>query len=107
MEEVKTYYRWHLPYYQPEFATFHVVFRLAGSLPALAIEEFRQEQEQLKREANKVRDKHIQRTKSVQLQKSYFERFNALLDIASSGPVWLKEPKVGAIVKEAIHPPRW
>jgi Transposase and inactivated derivatives len=103
LEDVKTYYRRHLPHYQPEFAIFHVVFRLAGSLPVHVIEELRQEQGQLKREANDVRDIHIQRSQSAQLRKLYFERFNALLDHASSGPTWLKEPEVGAIVKEAIH----
>ena len=79
------------------------MFRLAGSLPVHVIEELRQEQGQLKREANDVRDIHIQRSQSAQLRKLYFERFNALLDHASSGPTWLKEPEVGAIVKEAIH----
>jgi REP element-mobilizing transposase RayT len=103
LEDAKTYYRRHLPHYQPEFATFHVVIRLAGSLPIYVIEELRQEQEQLKRKSNEVRDMDLQRKQSVQLCKLYFERFNALLDSASSGPEWLKEPEVGSIVKEAIH----
>jgi len=103
LEDVKTYYRRHLPHYQPEFATFHVVLRLAGSLPVHIIEELRQEQEQLKRKIYEVKDIHIQRNQSAQHRKLYFERFNALLDNASSGPRWLKEPEVGAIVKESIH----
>jgi putative transposase len=103
LEDVKTYYRRHLPHFQPEHARFHVVFRLAGSLPAFIIEELKLEQSQLNRKANEVKDIRIQRRQSVQLRQSYFERFNALLDNASSGPTWLKEPEVGEIVKEAIH----
>ena len=103
LEDVKTYYHRHLPHYQPEYAIFHVVFRLAGSLPFHVIEELRQEQEQLKSEANDVRDKHLHGRQSAQLRKLYFERFKALLDRASSGPTWLKEPEVREIVKEAIH----
>ena len=102
LEDVKTYYRRHLPHYQPEYATFHTVFRLAGSLPANVIEELRQEQKQLKCIANEARDIHIQRKQSAQLRQLYFERFNSLLDQASSGPTWLKEPEVAMIVKEAI-----
>lgn len=46
----KTYYRRHLPHYQPENATYHVVFRLAGSLPATVIESLRLEREQAEQE---------------------------------------------------------
>jgi REP element-mobilizing transposase RayT len=103
LEDVKTYYRRHLPHYQPEFAMFHIVVRLAGSLPVYFIEELKQEQDQLKRKVKEVKDIHIQQSQSAQLRKLYFERFNTLLDNASSEPTWLKEPEVGTIVKEAIH----
>lgn len=102
MEEEKIYYRRHLPHYQPEYATFHVVFRLAGSLPVQVIEELRQEQMQLKRKISQKRNVHIDRMQSVQFHKLYFERFDALLDHESIGPSWLKEPEVATIVKEAI-----
>jgi len=102
LEEEKIYYHRHLPHYQPEYSTFHVVFWLAGSLPSYVIEELKQEQEQLKYKANEVRNMHIQRRQSSQLRKLYFERFDALLDNASNGPTWLKEPEVAMIVKEAI-----
>ncbi|MGD1045877.1 MAG: transposase [Bacteroidota bacterium] len=102
MENAETYYRRHLPHYQPEYATFHVVFRLAGSLPSYVIEELRQEQEQLKSQTNEVRNIHIERGQSLRLCKLYFEQFNTLSDNASSGPTWLKVPEVAMIVKEAI-----
>ena len=103
MVEVKTYYRRHLPHYQPELETFHVVLRLAGSLPIHVIEELRHEQEQLKCKTYEVKEIHVQKKQFAQQCKLYFERFNALLDHASSGPTWLKYPEVGKIVKESIH----
>ncbi|MEX1276747.1 MAG: hypothetical protein WEE20_12495, partial [Bacteroidota bacterium] len=56
MSEDKTYYRRHLPHYHPEGATFHVVFRLAGSLPLSIIRESRQEKERLERELKTIKN---------------------------------------------------
>ncbi len=53
MIEQKTYYRRHLPHWHPPGAVYHIVFRLAGSLPREVIEEMRLERE---REARKLND---------------------------------------------------
>jgi hypothetical protein len=42
------FYRRHLPHYQPSDATFHVVFRLEGSLPLEVITDLKLERERLK-----------------------------------------------------------
>jgi REP element-mobilizing transposase RayT len=97
LEGEKTYYHRHLPHYQPEFATFHIVYRLAGSLPRHVLEELRHEKELLKLNDN------VTNKKCPQPSRLYFERFDALLGETSSGPIWLKEFDIAIIVKDAIH----
>lgn len=41
MAQSKTYYRRHLPHYQPPDSAFHIVFRLASSLPVEAVPRMR------------------------------------------------------------------
>jgi putative transposase len=103
MNEPKTYYRGHLPHYQPEGATYHVVFRLKGSLPAKAIEELRAEREEAERGLEKTKEGKNKIRLLRELRWTYFERFDVLLDANSTGPLWLKEPEIAEIVKEALH----
>ncbi|MFH0988541.1 MAG: transposase [bacterium] len=102
MNEPKTYYRRHLPHYQPEHGIFHVVFRLTGSLPVEVIEELRQEREQWERKAKEVKDAGEQQKQLTQVRWAYFERFDTLLDGTSSGPMWLKQTEAAIVVTEAI-----
>ena len=90
MEEAKTYYRRHMPHYQPGHATFHVVFRLAGSLPAEAIERLRYARQLAESEIIRIGDV-VQRGEELQAHRRlYFQKFDALLDRASTGPRWLR-----------------
>ncbi len=99
MPEQKTYYRRHLPHYQPEGETFHVVFRLAGSIAVSVLDEFRRE----------LRRKDGPREDSARLRflrryrRRYLERIEAMLDGGTRGPHWLNKPGIAAIVDEAIH----
>ena len=103
MNEPKTYYRRHLPHYQPSEAMYHVVFRLAGSLPVAAIESLRLEREQAERAIEKAENDREKKRLLHEHHWSYFERFDEVLDGNSTGPLWLREPAVANIVKEALH----
>jgi REP element-mobilizing transposase RayT len=103
VEERKTYYRRHLPHYQPEEATFHLVFRLAGSLPIQVIEELRIERQRFERQTRSLKGKAEQQKQRDQFRFVDFRRFDALLDGSKTGPKWLGERTVASIVKEAIH----
>jgi REP element-mobilizing transposase RayT len=103
MTESKTYYRRHLPHYHPEEATYHIVFRLARSLPLEAIERLQSEREEAKRELAETSNERERKRRLPEYRWRYFERFDSLLDRDSAGPAWLKEPDVAAIVKEALH----
>ncbi len=103
VSEPKIYYRRHLPHHQPEDATYHVVFRLAGSLPLEVVQELKQERERILHELDcgKNGDHLIDQREAY--QQTYFERFDTLLDGSSVGPKWLQESAIAAIVKKAIH----
>lgn len=103
MPEQKTYYRRHLPHWQPQDATYHVVFRLAGSLPAKVIDELREEREQMEKLLVKTKQPDERRRLLKDIHWKIFEKYEALLDGNSTGPHWLREQAVAEIVKEAIH----
>ena len=103
MTEPKTYYRRHLPHYQPEGATFHVVSRLKGSLPAEVINNIRAEREKAEKALEQIRNEQEQKRFLEELRWTYLERFDALLDRDSMGPLWLRQPEIAGIVKEALH----
>jgi len=103
MKQHKTYYRRHLPHYQPPGAIYHVVFRLAGSLPVKAIEELRQEREQAERLIEQTREEQERNRLFNEHRWIQFEKFDQLLDTSSTGPLWLKQPEIAELVEEALH----
>ncbi len=98
MDEAKRYYRRHLPHIQPEEAYYHVVFRLAGSIPVETMLELRRE-----REIRRLEDGEEGEQQRKQYQEWYFEWFDSLLDGNSAGPLWLRKPEVAVLVKEALY----
>jgi len=103
MNGPNTYYRRHLPHYQPEGETYHVVFRLAGSIPESVLEELRFQRE---KEEKQIAPLASDAEKSGLLRDyrwKYFEQVEKILDSNSRGPFWLARPEVAAIVDEAIH----
>ena len=103
MAQPKTYYRRHLPHYQPPVAIYHVVFRLAGSLPAEVVEGLRQERLRHEKTIGGIGDERGKLDEYRAHQRAHFERFEQLLDSCVTGPRWLQEQEVASIVAEAIH----
>jgi len=98
-----TSYRRHLPHYQPEGETYHVVFRLAGSIPATVLKELRfQREEEEKRIAGMVSGSK----KAAFLRDcrwKFFEQVDKLLNRNNRGPFWLNKPAIAELVQAAIH----
>jgi putative transposase len=103
MKENRIYYRRHLPHYQPMEAEYHVVFRLAGSLPVEVIEWMRQERDAGRNGVSALHSDSNKQTGRHRLGGSYFAKYQKLLDGLASGPRWLADQRVAAIVAEAIH----
>ena len=106
MAQHKTYYRRHLPHYQPPDATYHVVFRLAGSLSTEVIEQLRAERELEDKTIGSLRSEPRRCEEWWKQQAAYFQKFNALLDGTSLGPRWLADHRIAGIVTEGVASPR-
>lgn len=89
------FYKRHLPHWQPEEAELFITFRLADSLPVEAIKRLKYYRKQLQKEAKKNLHSKI--------QSKLFQKYEAFLDQAESGPLWLKEEKVAQIVQKSLH----
>jgi putative transposase len=103
MIKSRIYYHRHLPHDQPLGGAFHVVFRLAGSLPMEAIEGMKIERETEERRLSEIVDKRHQRNEKSEYRRKHFEKFDALLDGSETGPHWLAQPAVADIVSKAIR----
>lgn len=78
------YYRRNLPHWHPEEAWLFITWRLHGSLPVSRA---------------KPASPTVGRTTAGQASRSW----DALLDGARSGPVWLKDPRLGAMVAGLVE----
>lgn len=99
----RIFYRRHLPHYHPPNATYHVVFRLTGSLPGHVIERLKSERSTTERTIAAIENTKRKREEWAEYQKAYFRNFDGLLDGAKSGPKWLMQPEVARCVCDAIH----
>jgi putative transposase len=103
MSEHRVFYRRHLPHWQPGGATLFITFRLAGSMPRAAIEKLQAERKQQQLALARIADtEERQRQTSLDARRA-FGRWDAVLDRASSGPRWLQQPRIAAMVAEALH----
>ena len=100
--EHRFFYRRHLPHYQPERGTFHLVFRLAGSVPQSLLRSMREEISLAPPGVADISDE-TRAQLVLEHQRERFRRLEAVLDAASVGPRWLSQAGVAKIVSEAIH----
>jgi len=94
-------YRRNLPHIQPPGATFFLTFRLAGSLPQTLVDQWQNERRWLAH-LQKTNPSHHERIKT-DFERLWFGKFEAILDGASCGPLWLRDEQVAAQVAESLH----
>lgn len=99
----RIFYRRRLPHYQPPNETFHVTFRLAGSVPVETVLKLKQEHEEIKKSVQKIKSATEQRKLRHECGASYFSRFDEFADRATDGRFWLSEDSIAAKVAEIIH----
>lgn len=80
-----------------------MTFRLAGSLPRAVVEAWAAEKTRLEEQAARMEDKKQQAQLRLQTQRDWFRRVEACLDKAQSGPLWLKDPRLGRIIADRIR----
>jgi putative transposase len=100
---MKAYYTRNLPHCQPFGATYHVVFRLVGSLPVAVILRLQEERLNQERRIAGLLDGPQRSEKTRELHEASFRSFDGYLDACSSGPRWLERPEIAQIVAEAMR----
>ena len=77
-----SYYTRDLPHWHPEGRTLFVTWRLFGSLPAIVLRALRE--------------------KKISAGRKFLE-LDSVLDRASSGPQWLKDPQIARCVVDGLQ----
>jgi REP element-mobilizing transposase RayT len=96
--------RRNLPHWEIAGATYFVTFRLASSLPAAVVEEWRREREQLRlgRLTASVVGM-IGQEEHIRLARLCHAKFDAQLDGAGYGPKHLSDPGLAGLVADALR----
>jgi len=103
MPEIWPFYRRRLPHIQPARGIFFVTFRLAGSLPQEVIVRLKEEKLRDEMLIRNIKDEELCRAKLTILRKRYFGKFDEILDLAATGPLWLNDERVARMVADAIR----
>jgi len=102
MSEHRLFYRRHLPHYQPPGATIFVTWRLYGSIPRDVLEALLEEADVIERKAADISpEKRVAWLRKE--RKKAFARWDAVLDRADTGPAWLSNDDIAAIVAQSLH----
>src|SRR5262245_25130956 len=110
--EYQEFYERNLPHFLPPEATLFVTFRIDGSLPEATLEQWRIEKKRLEMTLLRwaaisplgaIPDPEAMAEEKLKFHRSWFRKFEELLDGAATGPLWLKEDRVAAIVDEALR----
>jgi REP element-mobilizing transposase RayT len=101
--DYQLFYRRHLPHIQPPGATLFVTFRLAGSIPAEVLEQLIKESRRIEAMLDKIPDPVERRRRAYEEQRRFFGKWDKALDTAQSGPFWLREDCIAAVVAESLH----
>jgi REP element-mobilizing transposase RayT len=98
----KIYYKRNLPHYQPDGYTYFVTFRIAGTLPAIIIDELKKEYKSCLDDISSLKIHKEKSIKYTQIKWDYFEKFDQQLDLLSNKNLWLKDNRIAKIVSDSI-----
>jgi len=103
MKDSKTYYHRNLPHWQPPGAAIFLTCRLYGSLPENVIERLKEAQKLVEREIEKASGSAEKIAKlKLNQHKKLFAKIDAILDKAETGPRWLGETEIAALIEDTL-----
>jgi putative transposase len=100
--EFKGRYRRDLPHIQPPGATFFITTRLAGSLPQSVLLRLAQHAAAVKAKGSVAGASDTEADRRER-ERFWFREYERLLHEAGSGPRWLVDERIAAILAEAMH----
>jgi putative transposase len=98
--EAKSFYHRNLPHWHPPGRSIFLTWRLYGSLPQNVINQLRMSRHQLSK--RKTVNAGWTTDKQVLEYKRLFAKLDAILDKAATGPLWLKQTEIAALVQQAL-----
>lgn len=101
--DYKPSYHRRLPHIQPLGVTFFITFRLAGSIPAELLRCLLEESEQVEKRLAQIGDPTERARQSARERRRLFGKWDKALDSAQSGPFWLRDEQIAALVVESLH----
>lgn len=93
-----------VPHKHPVGAKFFITCRLFGAIPVYQIEQMQYERDLAIRRIendNQPRNERMLRVRNE--HKRYFAKFDAVLDKAKTGPMWLQQPEVAQVFVDKLH----
>jgi REP element-mobilizing transposase RayT len=97
----KPFYYRNLPHWHPPGRSIFLTWRLAGSLPLTVINQLRVIRNQLTRRKTLLAGGWTKDNRVMEY-KRLFAKVDAILDKAQTGPLWLKQTGVAALVQQAL-----
>ena len=91
----------HLPHIQPLGGTFFVTTRLAGSIPQIEKVRLAEEYELRKMQVKATFDNA--QLELDKLERIFFAKYEAIVDKAENGPMWLRNEKIATLIAQAFH----
>ena len=110
--DYREFHRRRLPHIHPPGKTFFITYRLAGSIPKPVLNQYEEERKWLAQqlgEESKPRSplpEAIKRTTEMQwesFRRQWFVKFEAILDKAVTGPMWLQDQRLTKIIADNLH----
>lgn len=98
-----SYYKRNLPHYQPKGYFYFITTRLTGSLPREVVDKIQTQMEEEIKVIPENFNKKYTTEKFNNIRRSYFHKYEEILDLAKYGNTWLNIEKIAKIVKDALH----
>ena len=92
-----------LPHIQPPGALLFVTYRLAGTIPQAKMWELIAERQIWEQKITGLADPLQAGLRRQEMEDVLFKKWDAVLDMACDGPLWLREPTVAQIVVDSLH----
>ena len=99
----------HRPHIHPPGANLFVTYRLAGSIPAATVREYRSKKAWLADQVERVRKMSVNedslglKERVEKFDREWAIKFEAILHQAKTGPMWMKDERVADGVTRSLH----
>jgi putative transposase len=99
----QSFYRRRLPHVQLPGATLFTTFRLVDSIPAKSIRRLIAATRRTEATLSRISDSQKRTVQAYLEQRRHFGQWDAALNSARDGSLWLSAPRIASLVVESLH----